>query len=175
MEKESLLPQEEAVLSLPQENHCRRVDCWRWRMLLTVLLLLNSTFNMYYSWNSLLCYYNRHSDHVLESPLPSSNPTAAAKEPEPDPNNPWDSITPSPELKWHPCYQFVDERFLCAKLAVAMDHSSPLAPDNEVHLALVLLPASPTNTTTDTQPRRPWRFRCDDAEDLWPGAGVTGV
>ncbi len=50
-------------------------------------------------------------------------------------------ITPSPNLAWHPCYTFVNPRFLCARLSLPMDHLSPKTTDQKVHVAVLLLPA----------------------------------
>ncbi|KAL2162519.1 hypothetical protein VTH06DRAFT_7433 [Thermothelomyces fergusii] len=79
-----------------------------------------------------------------------------------DPMNPWDSITPSPDLVWHPCYTAIDASFLCARLTVPMDYAREGDDDADVpkvHLALVLLPpASParaaSNGTAVDPPRK---------------------
>ncbi|KAK4154075.1 hypothetical protein C8A00DRAFT_14797 [Chaetomidium leptoderma] len=93
-----------------------------------------------------------------ESPISDKVPTSVHD----DPLNPWESITPSPDLAWHPCYTLINPSFLCARLTVAMDHTRPLAdsPDNpKVHLALLLLPAQsspappPSSHSADSKPK----------------------
>ncbi|KAH8896564.1 alpha/beta-hydrolase [Thozetella sp. PMI_491] len=66
-------------------------------------------------------------------------------------SDPWDEITPSEKLEWHPCY---GGPYQCARLTVPMDYS--LEADSschspKVHVALVLYPAeAPSNP-----PRQP--------------------
>ncbi|KAK3395128.1 Alpha/Beta hydrolase protein [Podospora didyma] len=58
--------------------------------------------------------------------------------------NPWDAITPSEELEWHPCYDFVNPAFRCARLTVPLDYDCPRIPSRpspKVHIAVTLLPA----------------------------------
>ncbi|KAL2178394.1 TAP-like protein-domain-containing protein [Thermothelomyces heterothallicus CBS 202.75] len=75
--------------------------------------------------------------------------------------NPWESITPSPDLAWHTCYTAINPSFLCARLTVPMDYAHENDdPDGlKVHLALVLLPPAsqgqtPSNHTTTDPPRK---------------------
>ncbi|KAK3898175.1 TAP-like protein-domain-containing protein [Staphylotrichum tortipilum] len=75
--------------------------------------------------------------------------------------NPWENIPPSPDLTFHPCYTFINRRFVCARLTVPLTYapasspSSPLAPNKDeesqkVHIAILLLPA--LNATAPTAP-----------------------
>ncbi|KAK3305196.1 TAP-like protein-domain-containing protein [Chaetomium strumarium] len=68
--------------------------------------------------------------------------------------NPWESITPSPELEWHPCYTSINPSFLCARFTVPMDYTSSSSSANnnsasagKVHIALLLLPSQTHNHT----------------------------
>jgi len=64
------------------------------------------------------------------------------KAPAADPLNPWPSINPRKELEWHPCYQYVNPKFRCARLAVPLSQERQFP---EVHIALLML--GPKNTT----------------------------
>ncbi|KAK0616384.1 TAP-like protein-domain-containing protein [Immersiella caudata] len=59
-----------------------------------------------------------------------------------DPWNPWASITPNKNLEWHPCYQFVNPNFQCARLTVPLNQNRQFP---EVHIALIML--APKNAT----------------------------
>ncbi|KAK3998086.1 hypothetical protein QBC44DRAFT_228558 [Cladorrhinum sp. PSN332] len=87
-------------------------------------------------------------------PSSSSPPHSGLK---PDPNNPWESITPSSKLEWHPCYQFMPPgTFLCARLSLPMIYQNNNASSSssshkktstaKVDVALLLLPASANST-----------------------------
>ncbi|KAK4240101.1 hypothetical protein C8A03DRAFT_13574 [Achaetomium macrosporum] len=76
-----------------------------------------------------------------------------------DPMNPWESITPSPELEWHPCYTFINPSFLCARFTVPMDYTSTSSLNDstrpataKVHIALLLLPSQTHNQSQSSSP-----------------------
>lgn len=56
----------------------------------------------------------------------------------------WESVTPSTELSWTPCYPWASADFYCSRLTVPMDYHRPLDDEHpehpQVQLALVLLP-----------------------------------
>jgi len=57
----------------------------------------------------------------------------------------WDTIKPSEELEWVPCFGVFGPGFQCARLTVPMDYSRPLnqsADNPKVHVALVLVPGA---------------------------------
>ncbi|KAK3682956.1 TAP-like protein-domain-containing protein [Podospora appendiculata] len=72
------------------------------------------------------------------------------EQPASDGTSPWDSITPSEDLEWHPCYEAINPRFQCARLTVPMDYDVPHAQRHsasQVHIALLLLPAKEPSST----------------------------
>ncbi|KAK4223394.1 hypothetical protein QBC38DRAFT_52525 [Podospora fimiseda] len=72
--------------------------------------------------------------------IPSSSSSTATSEY--DPNNPWESIPSSPQLKWHPCYpSFLPYNFLCARLSLPMTYTSSNSA-SRVSIALLLLPGT---------------------------------
>ncbi|KAK3332767.1 TAP-like protein-domain-containing protein [Cercophora scortea] len=82
-----------------------------------------------------------------QEPIPSS-----------DPESPWDSITPSEDLEWHPCYEAINPRFQCARLTVPMDYDIPHAQRHSsarVDIALLLLPAAEAPSSTSKPPKSP--------------------
>ncbi|KAK0615578.1 TAP-like protein-domain-containing protein [Bombardia bombarda] len=65
---------------------------------------------------------------------------------------PWGGITPSENLEWHSCYTTENPSFLCARLTVPLDYgkanSSNVTKTAHVHVALLLLPAKRSNTSS---------------------------
>ncbi|KAK0732924.1 TAP-like protein-domain-containing protein, partial [Lasiosphaeria miniovina] len=64
-------------------------------------------------------------------------------------------ITPSAELEWQPCYDFINPLLQCARLTVPLDYNHPQAQScisPKVHIALLLLPAKNANTTSVRSP-----------------------
>ncbi|KAK0708664.1 TAP-like protein-domain-containing protein [Lasiosphaeris hirsuta] len=95
----------------------------------------------------------------VRPPWGSSSASPGHRElPAGDPANPWESITPSSELEWHPCYGHVNPSFQCARLTVPLDYNDPLSQtcgSPKVHIALTLLPANKATSAARPHPRSP--------------------